>query len=402
MGAGSVSSSWFRDLTRLVACLLAILATSPSSTIQAQELIVAFGDSITAGRLPFDEQNKGGYPGRLETILNDSGLATATVVNAGFGGETTAEGLTRINGTLDAYKDADLFIIMEGTNDVNLINEGLISIGSVVSNLEAMAGKVRSRAIDVLYASVLPRPPWARQDSSNILTFELVFALRELTSSGNRELAEPYEVFENRENTVFSRYYYRTDPVGHPNAAGFDLMAQIFADKILGNDTLAPAVSGFSKNGATETVAVGNDLFAIIHESGEGIRQNSSYFTINGRPVDTEVEGSVRRTLLSYKVTAADIECAGRITVRTEDRAEPENVRNRLVGEYGVQGATLLQGDVNGDCRVDGLDLSLLGRSFGSQEGDTEFSRLADTNGDSQIDGEDLARMARNFGKTSD
>jgi hypothetical protein len=302
---------------------------------------------------------------------------------------------------LNAAKSADLFIIMEGRNDVNLVNSGLLSMETVLANLEGMASKVRAQAIDVMYSTVIPRPPWAKQDSTNFVTFELVFGLRELTSTGNRVLAEPYEVYENMAKKVYNKYYFKTDPVGHPNAAGFDLMAQLFADKVLENDTLAPTVSSFSKNRSAQVLATGDTLFALIHESGDGIRQSETYFTVNGRTVASELGGSTRRSTLSYQVTNSDIECAGRVTVRTEDRANPENVRNRLVAEYQVEGASVLKGDINGDCRVDGLDLSLLGPSFGSISGDVNYSNFADTNKDEKVDGDDLARLARNFGKSS-
>ena len=397
-----MTSNVFKRRDWITTALALIFAISGSVNSMAQDSIVAFGDSITAGKAPFDEKNQGGYPARMEKILRKTGLANVEVVNAGLGGETTSEGLSRINSVLAANSSADLFILMEGTNDVNLVNSGLLSIETVVSNIEGMASKVRGKGIDVIYATVIPRPPWARQDSSNFVTFELVLELRELTSKGNRPIAEPFDVFENRAQKIFSKYYFKTDPVGHPNANGFDLMAEIFADKVLDNDTLAPVVSGFSKTRSGKVLAAGDDLFSLIHESGEGISQKSTYITINGVPVDSVGEGSARRTTLTYRVQASDIECAGRVTVRTEDRADPGNVRNELVAEYDVQGATHLRGDVNGDCRVDGLDLSLLGTSFGSQADDSHYSRLADNTGDGKVDGNDLARLARNFGKSSE
>ncbi len=384
-----------------VSCLLAFF-TIVGSSLQAQENIVAFGDSITEGLPPFDEDRKGGYPGRLQTILRSSGISSATVLNEGHGSETTSEGLTRINSVISANKAADLFIIMEGTNDVNLVNSGLLSMDTVLANLEGMAGKVRSEAIDVLYATIIPRPPWAKQDSTNFVTFELIFGLRELTSTGRRDLAEPYEILENRELAVYKKYYFKKDPVGHPNSAGFALLAEHFAEKVLGEDTLAPVVSGFSKNRSGQFLANGDQFFALVHESGTGIAKVDSYFTLNGRSIDTDVEGTTRRTSLSYRVTNSDIACGGRITVRTEDRANPANVRNRLVAEYKVEGAQLLKGDVNGDCRVNGFDLGLLGPSFGSKRGDVNYSELADANNDDSVDGDDLAKLARNFGKSSD
>jgi len=215
-------------------------------------------------------------------------------------------------------------------------------------------------------------------------------------------LAEPFEVLENEGAPGFKQYYYCCDPVGHPKGNGFDLLAEHFADKILGIDNLAPTVSSFIKTGAGGLLQAGNHLHAVIHESGEGIVGSETYFTLNGRSVSTEVTGSRRRAELDYQVAAKDIDCAARITVRTEDAAEPPNIRNRTVAEIAVANATAIRGDVNGDCRVDGFDLSLMGLSFGSIFGEVQYSAFADINNDNKIDGDDLARLARNFGKTSD
>jgi hypothetical protein len=223
-----------------------------------------------------------------------------------------------------------------------------------------------------------------------------------LTSRGNRIIAEPYEFFENEGSPGFKKLYFCCDPVGHPKGNGFDFLAQIFADKILEIDTLAPTISLFIKTGSFDILKAGDRLHAVVHESGTGIVDAETYFTVNGRAVTTDLTGSKRRLELDYKVAGKDIACAGRITVRTEDAADPPNIRNRTMAELGVANATVLKGDVNGDCRVDGFDLSLMGLSFGSKFGEVQFSFLADTNNDKKVDGDDLAKLARNFGKSSD
>lgn len=382
------------------ACLLAILALAPPG--RAQEDVVAFGDSITEGPFPFDEDNRGGYPPRLQDLLREGGLTEVVVFNEGLSSEKTFEGLSRIDSTIQQHSSrAKTFIIMEGTNDVTRISLGEFSIESTMRNLEAMASKVRAQAIDVVYSTVIPRPTWAVRDRFNVITFDLVFRLRELTSTGNRVLAEPWAVIENQGIRIFDDLYFCCDSVGHPNAAGFQVLAETFADKLLDVDRLAPVVSSFSKSRSTATLAAGETIFAIVHESGEGIRKADTYFTLNGRAVSTEVEGSKRRVQLSHRVSREELGCGARITVRSEDGAEPPNVRNRKIAEFDVADVQLLKGDVNGDCRVDGFDLGLLGLGFGSVRGELEYSRLADSNNDGKIDGEDLARLARNFGKDS-
>lgn len=392
-----------RFASKLLACLPMLSFLLLPGALWGQEIIVAFGDSITEGASWADEEKRGGYPSRLEDLLREAGTADARVHNEGLSSEKTAEGLSRIDSVIAKHPQADTFIIMEGTNDVTRIARGELSMESTVNNLEAMAAKVRAKAIVVLYSTIIPRPNWARTDSNNAVGFALVRRIRDLTSGGNRQLAEPWEVFENEGAPGFRRYYCcaPSDPVGHPNAAGFDLLAGLFADKLLGIDNIAPTVSSFFKTGSFGILRAGDRLQAIVHESGEGIRIEDTYFTVNGRKVDTDTVGSKRRLELNYQVAGKDVECAGRITVRTEDAAEPPNIRNRTVAELDVLDATTLKGDVNGDCRVDGFDLSLLGLSFGSKFGEVRYSELADANKDNRIDGDDLARLARNFGKSS-
>ncbi len=90
---------------------------------------MAFGDSITKGAPPNDEENKGGYPGRLQRILRraDAGLDDVRVLNFGVAGEATAVGLSRLDFVLNkvASDEVVAVIIMEGTNDVNQIIVGI-------------------------------------------------------------------------------------------------------------------------------------------------------------------------------------------------------------------------------------------------------------------------------------
>jgi hypothetical protein len=68
-----------------------------------------------------------------------------------------------------------------------------------------------------------------------------------------------------------------------------------------------------------------------------------------------------------------------------------------------------LVGDVNGDCVVDGADLAIIARAFGSYGPDylypgspphPRWNPEADLNGDDVVDGSDLVIASRNFGKS--
>ncbi len=57
--------------------------------------------------------------------------------------------------------------------------------------------------------------------------------------------------------------------------------------------------------------------------------------------------------------------------------------------------------DLDGSGRVDGTDLAILGRAFGSFIGDWRYSAVADIDGSGSVDGDDLALLAAYFGTGS-
>jgi len=57
-------------------------------------------------------------------------------------------------------------------------------------------------------------------------------------------------------------------------------------------------------------------------------------------------------------------------------------------------------GDVNGDVKVDGKDIAVVGVAFGSYPGHPRWNPQADLNQGNKIEGKDIAKVAKNFGKT--
>jgi lysophospholipase L1-like esterase len=370
-------------------------------TLRAQDTdatIVAFGDSITEGRSPFDEQNRGGYPGRLGPRLSQGGLE-AEVLNRGNGGESTAEGLSRIGG---AIVGADIVLLMEGSNDIDRVIEGQISFESIKANLNAMVGQIRNAGAEAVIATVIPRGPNARRDRSSLLTFALVRDIRELAFQRRIDLVDPWEGFSTFPEPYASLYFRGDDPVGHPNAAGFELLAQTFADVLLGLDTMTPVIGRYTPNPlAVPEVRPGQRFELEVYDFGTGIARDSLTLTINDVPVEARVTGNDRRRILTHDSDGETVTCYARVAVQALDLAEPANRLDAVVGEHTVRGETSRRTDLNRDCRVDGRDIAVLARLFGQRSNQFAYEEAVDLVRDGVIDGADLAQVAADFGKTT-
>ncbi len=199
----------------------------PTSPAWAQALrFLAFGDSITLG-VGDDESSPEGYPGRLQRWLRDLGY-NATVANFGVGGETTAEGLSRIDSVL--LTGGHYLLLMEGTNDISRE----IGIETIRFNLDQMARRADSAGMVPIHATVIPRVPWATTDANNVRTEALATSLRALAQLRGRSLADQFDLFQSLPN-VFTSYYVNNplDPVGHPNSAGYTEIAGLFLEILL-------------------------------------------------------------------------------------------------------------------------------------------------------------------------
>jgi lysophospholipase L1-like esterase/PKD repeat protein len=212
------------------ATALPLSAAAATATPQADVLprIIAFGDSITEG-VGFDDPDRTefGYPPRLELLLAGEDL-DYEVENHGKGGEDTTQGLTRLEEVLAAVKGAELLLLMEGTNDV----AREVSLETTAFNLDEMARRAAERGIVTVHATVIPRLPNARKDPTNTLTRELNDLIRNLAFETGRTLCDQWNVFTAQPDYYDFYYYDGTDPVGHPNAAGFQLMAEGWLPKV--------------------------------------------------------------------------------------------------------------------------------------------------------------------------
>lgn len=138
---------------------------------QGEPVILAFGDSLTAGfMVPVAES----YPARLQRLLKEKGYPHR-VVNAGVNGDTTAGGARRIDWLL---KHEPQIVILElGAND------GLrgLPVEEIHTNLETIIKICQAKKVKVLLTGMKALPNLGKEYNE---AFEEVFV----------NLAEKYEL----------------------------------------------------------------------------------------------------------------------------------------------------------------------------------------------------------------
>ena len=135
-------------------CAVAALFVLVAAPARADErVIVAFGDSLTAGLGVPETQ---AYPARLAARLRAEGYPYR-VVNAGVSGDTTAGGLRRVDWALRLKPE--IVIVELGANDA-LRGQDL---GSVRANLDQLVARFQSAGARVLLAGMRLPPNYGQR-----------------------------------------------------------------------------------------------------------------------------------------------------------------------------------------------------------------------------------------------
>jgi lysophospholipase L1-like esterase len=377
---------FFRRLAPALA--LALLLPRLAGAQTAATTYVAFGDSITEG--VGDELKKGGYPARLQELLLARG-ASAEVRNEGLSGEETSGGVTRINRVL--REGDDVLLLMEGTNDVKKISNE-----TIVFNLGEIARRAAERGLRTVHATPIPRHPAATNDGTNFVTGQLAAEIRELAFSQQRSLADPFEVFFN-ETPNFPSLFAPGDRV-HPNSAGYDLLARVFADVLTNVDSVLPVTGLVDPFSDQRNVPASTSVRIDLYDFGAGLDLANTKLSVNGVDVETPLSGTQRKVEIRYTPPAPFVGVVI-VRLRSRDLANPPHILDREITQFTVSGTTFLRGDIDLNGRVDGVDLLAFAPIFGAQRSDARFRTFADINGDGTVNGQDLAILASNFGKSS-
>lgn len=129
--------------------VIVLFVSTPA--LAADKLVVAFGDSLSAG---YGLKPAESFPVQLEAALRRGGTPVR-VHNAGVSGDTTAQGRARLGFVLRSLKaKPDLVILQLGGNDMLRA----IDPAQTEANLSAILADLKKRGIPVLLAGMLAAP----------------------------------------------------------------------------------------------------------------------------------------------------------------------------------------------------------------------------------------------------
>jgi len=185
----------------IAAALLSITLTAASPPIE-RPLVLAFGDSLTAG---YGLDQGLGFAPQLQATLRRHGVI-ATVIDGGVSGDTSESGRARLGWTLDGLdRKPDLVILELGANDML---RGL-DPALTENNLDAMLAELKRRRIPALIAGMRGAP---NLDPDYVARFEAIYP-----QLGRRHGAALYPFF--LEGVAAQRGMQQGDGM-HPTFAG--------------------------------------------------------------------------------------------------------------------------------------------------------------------------------------
>ncbi|MGL4543051.1 MAG: arylesterase [Polymorphobacter sp.] len=143
---------WHRQLYQLaLVVVLALMSQAALAIAPAPQLVLAFGDSLTAG---YQLKPAESFPAQLQVALDNAGH-DVVVRNAGVSGDTSSAGRARLNWVLAGLKARPSLVILElGANDMLRGQDPALA----KANLDAMLTELGKRGIPVVLAGMRASP----------------------------------------------------------------------------------------------------------------------------------------------------------------------------------------------------------------------------------------------------
>jgi acyl-CoA thioesterase-1 len=152
-------------IRRSIAAALLSMMLSAAAPPAERPLVLAFGDSLTAG---YGLDQGLGFAPQLQATLRRHGVK-AEVVDGGVSGDTSEAGKARLGWTLDGMeRKPDLVILELGANDMLRGLDPRLT----EANLDVMLAELKRRQIPVLLAGMRGAP---NLDPAYVARFEAVY-----------------------------------------------------------------------------------------------------------------------------------------------------------------------------------------------------------------------------------
>jgi lysophospholipase L1-like esterase len=247
VGTSKVTCTAIDARQQIGMCAFDVTVQGPPKLSATQ--FVAFGDSITEGKIADGTLlPNGGYRGYLSDLLAARYLTQTTAIfPEGCGGETAgpfppgdpnipscstaAGGVARLANVL-VRDNPQVVLLLEGVNDLSFGGDPS-AIPPLITALRSMIDEARIRGARVFLATLTPTRATGTPSARGRAAMPLIPAandqIRQLAASQAAVLVDLYQGFGGSADP-----YIDTDGL-HPNAAGYQKIAQIFFDAIRAN-----------------------------------------------------------------------------------------------------------------------------------------------------------------------
>jgi lysophospholipase L1-like esterase len=247
-GSTAVRCTATDALARTATCGFAVKVSVPPRLRLTK--FMAFGDSLTEGkpsRIWALDDFAGSYPGVLYSllVLRYTGQ-TITMSKQGYGGESTAAGVIRLNGLLVSQRP-EVLLLMEGSNDLS--GGDATAIPPAVRNVEQMVVNARAAGAEVFLATIPPQVPGSTSGRGYAIVPTYNSQLRALADKYNATLVDVFTPL-NADLPA----YFGADGL-HCKTAGYQKMADTFLASIQAK-LESPGITPASVAGSTFGIQV--------------------------------------------------------------------------------------------------------------------------------------------------
>lgn len=224
IGVTNVTCTAADAIARQATCGFSVTLVAPPSIQRTR--FMAFGDSLTEGKVHLLIDYPESYTRRLQTLLQTRYTAqTPTVVNVGVGGEAATTGVTRLPGQLSAVRP-EVVLLMDGANDLNS-PEAASHLSPAAEAVRQMVKASQASGAVVFLANLPPQRFGGRSAAGAPYVATYNDRLRTIASSTGAHFVDVWSAFAGVASTDL------VGPDGlHLTEAGYHKVADTFFEAI--------------------------------------------------------------------------------------------------------------------------------------------------------------------------